>query len=139
MQKKRKRIKKKSPCSHLCEQGDCFTLCLCFVPYVFLIVCDSFLPDVPQKYRQSCCEIISAIIWMPEIAEKSLEYRERMFCSESAIFWIPGHRGGARCWPKTWKRGLDQDRGDLRQRFDTVRREKSIFSGGSKLAHFASL
>lgn len=76
---------------------------------------------------------------MPEITEKSLEYRERMFCSESAIFWIPGHRGDARCWPKTWKRGLDQDRGDLRQRFDTVRREKSIFSGGSKLAHFTSL
>lgn len=36
MQKKRKRIKKKSPCSHLCEQGDCFTLCLCFDPYDFL-------------------------------------------------------------------------------------------------------
>ena len=25
--------KKQSPCSHLCEQGDCFTLCLCFDPY----------------------------------------------------------------------------------------------------------
>ena len=52
MQKKRKRIKKQSPCSHLCEQGDCFTLCLCFDPYCLTVSQDIFTENRVEKHAK---------------------------------------------------------------------------------------
>ncbi len=46
MQKKRRRIKKEPPCAQRCEQGDCFTLCLCFDPY---LECENEYNYFPKK------------------------------------------------------------------------------------------
>ncbi|WP_428260222.1 hypothetical protein [Gallibacter sp. Marseille-QA0791] len=72
MQKKRKRIKKKSPCSHLCEQGDCFTLCLCFDPYDFL----KYRYNIKELTKEEAKKELNVLEGEKKEIEESLKKRE---------------------------------------------------------------